>query len=255
MISVVIPAFREAPRISATVAAVRTAAAGLEEPVEIIVVDDGSDDDTAAQACAADQVICLEQNRGKGGALTRGLAAAQGELIVMLDADLCETAAEFPRLVAPVRDGAADMTIAVFSVVSRQSLVVSKDFPEGTPAGTHDLRLTTNDFPRGGFGLALRTARWGVARLTGRVLTAPLSGQRALRAGFLPLLLPLEPGFGLEVGMDIDALRAGLRVQEVPTTMQHAATGRNWAGFRHRGRQLAHILRALARRAVSKVKA
>jgi len=89
-----------------------------------------------------------------------------------------------------------------------------------------------------------------VARLTGRVLAAPLSGQRAFRADHLPLLLPLEPGFGVEVGMDIDALRAGLRVLEVPTAMQHAATGRDLAGFRHRGRQLAHILRALARRAV-----
>ena len=91
-------------------------------------------------------------------------------------------------------------------------------------------------------------ARWGIARLTGRVLQAPLSGQRAFAARHLPLLTPLEPGFGLEVGMDIDALRAGLRVLEVPTTMAHAATGRDWAGFRHRGRQLLHILRALARR-------
>jgi hypothetical protein len=50
------------------------------------------------------------------------------------------------------------------------------------------------------------------------------------------------------VGLDIDALRAGLRVLEVRTTMHHAATGRDWAGFRHRGRQLLHILRALGRR-------
>jgi glycosyltransferase involved in cell wall biosynthesis len=254
MITVVIPAYREAARIGATVAAVRRAAHGLEVPVEIIVVDDGSDDDTAAQASAADQVIRLERNRGKGGALTRGLAAARGDLMVMLDADLADTAAQFPCLVAPVQDGTADMTIAVLSVVSLQTLVVSKDAAD-QPPGTHDLRLTTNDSPRGGFGLALRTARWGVARLTGRVLTAPLSGQRALRAEFLPLLLPLEPGFGLEVGMDIDALRAGLRVLEVPTTMQHAATGRTWAGFRHRGRQLLHILRALARRAKARGKA
>jgi hypothetical protein len=145
----------------------------------------------------------------------------------MLDADLGETAAQFPCLLAPVRAGTADMTIAVFGDGERR---------------------------RGGFGLALRTARWGVARLTGRVLEAPLSGQRAFAAAHLPLLTPLEPGFGLEVGLDIEALWAGLRVLEVPTTMAHAATGRNWAGLRHRGRQLAHILRALWRRQKAKGK-
>jgi hypothetical protein len=236
MVSIIIPAFREADRIGATIAAVRCAAARLDEVVEVIVVDDGSDDGTGERAVANSdgllRVVRLERNRGKGAALARGLVEARGEILVTLDADLGETAAEFPCLLAPVRAGEADMTIAMFPDARRH-----------TPGGS-----------RGGFGLALRTARWGVARLTGRVLQAPLSGQRAFAARHLPLLTPLEPGFGLEVGLDIDALRAGLRLLEVPTTMAHAATGRDWAGFRHRGRQLLHILRALWRRQKAKGK-
>jgi glucosyl-3-phosphoglycerate synthase len=137
-----------------------------------------------------------------------------------------------------VRAGEADLTIALFPAVRSAA-------PSPRPPVAPSPRPAA-----GGFGIALRMAWWGIARLTGRVLKAPLSGQRAFAARHLPLLTPLEPGFGLEVGMDIDALRAGLRVIEVPTTMAHAAMGRDWSGFRHRGRQLLHVLRALARRSV-----
>jgi glycosyltransferase involved in cell wall biosynthesis len=103
MISIVIPAFQEAVLIATTVAAVRQAGQDLDEPFEVIVVDDGSEDPTSQEAGAADRVIRLERNRGKGAALSRGLVEARGEWIVMLDADLGETAAEFPRLVEPIR--------------------------------------------------------------------------------------------------------------------------------------------------------
>ena len=57
MISIIIPAFREAERIGATLAGVRRAAEGLDEPVEVIVVDDGSDDGTAEQAAGGVQAF------------------------------------------------------------------------------------------------------------------------------------------------------------------------------------------------------
>jgi hypothetical protein len=52
----------------------------------------------------------------------------------------------------------------------------------------------------------------------------------------------------MEVAMTVDALRAGLRVVEVPTTMSHRETGRDLAGFLHRGKQFRDILAAIARR-------
>jgi hypothetical protein len=88
-----------------------------------------------------------------------------------------------------------------------------------------------------------------VERLGGPRLEAPLSGQRALRAGTLRALLPLAAGFGLETGMDVDAARAGYRIREVELDLEHRATGRTPGGFLHRGRQLRDILRAyLSRR-------
>jgi glucosyl-3-phosphoglycerate synthase len=70
-----------------------------------------------------------------------------------------------------------------------------------------------------------------------------------LRAGVLEDVLPFARGFGMEVGMTIDAVRAGHRVVEIELELAHRATGRTLAGFAHRGRQLADFARAyLARR-------
>jgi glycosyltransferase involved in cell wall biosynthesis len=222
VVSVLVPAYNEAERVGSTVCAIRGALQAYlgHERFEILVIDDGSSDETAARAqqAGATRVICLP-HLGKGTALEQGRRAARGAFVLMLDADLGESAGELGKLLAPVREGEADMTIARFP-----------------PARG------------GGMGLALRLARWGVERATGRRLEAPLSGQRATRREHLDALAPIEPGFGAEVGLDIDALRAGLRVLEVPTTMSHAATGRDWRGFLHRGRQFLHIARALLRR-------
>ena len=80
-------------------------------------------------------------------------------------------------------------------------------------------------------------------------MTAPISGQRALRARALRAVLPFAHGFGMELGMTIDAARAGYRVVEVELQLSHRASGRTPAGFSHRARQLADFARAfLARR-------
>jgi hypothetical protein len=100
----------------------------------------------------------------------------------------------------------------------------------------------------GGFGLAMGLARWGMERVTGRRMSEPLSGQRAIRWSALPMLIPFAPGFGVEVAMTMDALRAGLRVVEVEVDLRHAATGRDLSGVLHRGRQAGAIVRELARR-------
>jgi hypothetical protein len=64
-----------------------------------------------------------------------------------------------------------------------------------------------------------------------------------MRAEVLRGLLPLAPGFGLETGMDIDAVRAGHRVREIELDLEHRATGRTPGGFVHRARQLRDIVR------------
>lgn len=227
MISILIPAYNEADRIAATLAAVRAFPAEAHIH-EIIVVDDGSTDDTAARAqeAGADTVF-RQENRGKGAALNRALGLAQGDILLLLDADLGATAAEALRLLGPVVSGAADMTIATF--------------PRNTRKG-------------GGVGLVVRLARWGIARLTGQTMLAPLSGQRAVRRPILEDAGGFAEGWGVEVALTASALQNGYRVLEIPTQMSHRVTGRSPAAILHRAQQFLAALRVLLRLGVLRPK-
>jgi glucosyl-3-phosphoglycerate synthase len=220
MISVLIPAYNEAERIGDTLAAVRSFAAEMHIR-EIIVVDDGSTDDTTARAQAAGaDVVFRQHNSGKGAALNRALSLAQGDILLLLDADLGATASEAVRLLGPVVSGAADMSIATF--------------PRTTSKG-------------GGVGLVVRLARWGIARLTGQKMQAPLSGQRAVRRQVLEETGGFAEGWGVEVALTVNALWNGYRVVEIPTQMSHRVTGRSPAAILHRAQQFRAALRVLLR--------
>lgn len=204
-VSVVIPAYNEASRIGATVRAVWA----VPEVKEVLVVDDGSRDETAALAAAAGaKVISFPFCQGKGKALTVGAREAAEELVAFLDADLGETARELEKLLFSVKSERAEMAVALF--------------PPSSGAG---------------LGLAKGLARLGLFLFTGLSLKAPLSGQRVLPRWVLPFLFPLPAGFGFEVGLTLKAHRLGLRLEEVPVEMRHRQTGLNLKGFLHRGRQ------------------
>ena len=108
-LSVVIPAFDEAPRIGDSVAEVRRAldTVAAYGGLEVVVVDDGSNDDTAgaATAAGADVVVRHEVNQGKGAAVRTGVLAASGRTVVFTDADLAYSPDQIPGLVALVEDG------------------------------------------------------------------------------------------------------------------------------------------------------
>src|SRR5579862_9891882 len=103
MISVLIPAYNEADRITATICAVRD----LAEQIQVVVVDDGSTDDTATRAEAAGADVVLRQaNAGKGAALQAAYEISSGDTLLLLDADLGASAREARLLLAPVLNGA-----------------------------------------------------------------------------------------------------------------------------------------------------
>jgi glycosyltransferase involved in cell wall biosynthesis len=109
-VSVVIPCFNEQATIEQIVRAVR--AAPLDN-IEIIVVDDGSTDGTAAVlqekvSSVANRIIYEPRNRGKGAALRAGFAAATGDVIVVQDADLEYNPGDYPVLLEPIFSGKAD---------------------------------------------------------------------------------------------------------------------------------------------------
>jgi len=99
--------------------------------------------------------------------------------------------------------------------------------------------------------VALGFARWAIRRRCGLATEAPISGQRALRVEALRAALPFARGYGMEIGMTIDAVRAGYRLREYELDLSHRATGRSLAGFVHRARQLADFTRVYLARAGS----
>ena len=87
-----------------------------------------------------------------------------------------------------------------------------------------------------------------IRSLTGLEPAAPISGQRALRPEVARAVLPFARGFGMEIGMTVDAHRAGYRLVEVELDLEHRATGRTAGGFVHRARQLLAFARVYASR-------
>jgi len=195
---VLIAARDEEGRIGKTVGALRQALPAAE----IVVADDGSHDSTPAEARLAGARVVRLPRLGKGQALTLAEREAPPGALLLCDADLVGD-------LAPLLDGEADLTIAAFA--ERQG---------------------------GGFGIAKRTGRALIRALSGFEAREPLSGQRALSPAAREACFPLAPGFGCEVRMTIDAVRAGLRVEERQLPLRHRATGRDAAGFSRRGRQL-----------------
>ena len=111
LVSIVVPAYGEEP----TIARVLRRVAEVPGRKEIIVVDDGSSDGTAAAVRALDgqidglRLLVHEVNRGKGAAVRTGIAATSGEIVVIQDADLEYDPGDLPKLLAPLIDGVADV--------------------------------------------------------------------------------------------------------------------------------------------------
>jgi glycosyltransferase involved in cell wall biosynthesis len=105
-ISIVIPAFNEAEAITSQVQTIRDAVAGLAIPWEVIVVDDGSTDDTGALAERAGAIVLRHPaNAGYGASLKRGIQAARHEHIVICDADGTYPVGRIPDLVREADQG------------------------------------------------------------------------------------------------------------------------------------------------------
>ena len=210
-LAAIVAAHNEADRIGETVKALRQA---LPSAV-VWVADDASSDGTAEVAMRAGaRVVSRGRPHGKGGNVSAAAEAAlsDGEppaLVLLCDGDLGDSAARLVPLVEAVQRGDCDLAVASFS-----------------------------NRVGGGFGLALGFAHWAIRRRCGFEATAPISGQRAMRTEVLRAVIPFARGYGMEIGMTVDAVRAGYRVGEYELDLEHRATGRSFHGFLHRGRQL-----------------
>jgi glycosyltransferase involved in cell wall biosynthesis len=201
---------------AATIGQTVLALSSIDGVRTVAVVDGASSDGTREEAERAGAMVFAVGSRGgKGGALEAAFdRLPDGDVLLLVDGDVGETAREAGALLSPVIEGRADLAVGV---------------------------LPPQD--GGGFGLVKRLSGAVIARI-GFTASEPLSGQRAARRSALESCRPFASGFGLETAMTLDAVRLGFRVVEVPVEMRHRATGRDVAGFLHRGRQGLDLLRA-----------
>lgn len=231
-VAVVIPAKDEGKSIAATVRASKA----IPRADLFVVIDDGSSDNTGDAARSAGAVVVRHSiNRGKASAMETGakiVAMRDSEegparLILFLDADLGDSAAETYPLVEAVLESNVDCAIA--------------NLPKQHGAGGH--------------GFVTRLARNAIRWATGWEPTQPLSGQRCLRSEAFFSCLPLSSKWGVETGMTIDLLVNGFSVQEVPCDLTHRATGNDFTGYRHRLNQFIYVFLAAAVRFIRHVRA
>lgn len=223
-VAVVIPAHNVARDVAHTVRSCR-AIPGVDL---IIVVDDGSTDDTARAARAAGAVVVSHTvERGRSSAMETGVKVAAmrdpmdapGRHILFLSGDLGESAVEASALVTAINSGLADCAVGIA--------------PE------------THESPRHSF--AVNLARSTIRRTTGWEPLSPLSHERCLTREALNAAMPFSNGFGLEVGLTIDVLAAGLSLVELPCAFTHLGSDRRRGEF-NRPARYADTVRATIRK-------
>ena len=218
-VSIIIPAYNEGDKINDTINSIKD----IKEIDEILVIDDGSSDDTFVKAKALEdtkiKVYKLDKNSGKGFALNYGLKKAMdtANIIGFLDGDLGTSASEVEKLIIPILNNECDVTIAKFPPAKK----------------------------KGGLGFVKNLARESVLEMTGEELTSTLSGQRIFKKEVLTKFDKIPYGYGVEVGMTIDILKYGYSIKEILVNMTHSETGRDLKGFIHRGKQFYHIKKVI----------
>src|SRR5207245_11087533 len=154
---------------AATISGVVRAARACPQIGEVIVVSDGCTDQAADVAgdAGADQVLVLHRNMGKGGAVLAGVRAARGDVILLLDGDLCGLGAEhLTRLLQPVMAGRAEMAIGVFSDDYLHGMMRPLS---GQRAVRRELLLRGPRLAESGVGFAIALARLAKTRGARRV--------------------------------------------------------------------------------------
>jgi glycosyltransferase involved in cell wall biosynthesis len=208
-LSVIIPAYNEAARLGNTLRAVVDYLRQNMPEAEVIVVDDGSADDTAelARHTFADagnlrtSVISYKSNLGKGRAVRLGLQAARGEVALFSDADLSTPITEAPKLIEPIVSGEYDVTFGS-RALDRELIGVHQSWRR----------------EQGGrvFNLVVRLA-------TGLPFWDTQCGFKAFRMSICRPLIEAATidRFGFDVELLYLAFRAGLRLKEIPVRWDH----------------------------------
>ena len=210
VLSLVIPAHNEARRLPPSLERVREHLDAEGEEYEVIVVDDGSHDGTAAavERIAAGwpqlRLLRLDRNRGKGAATREGMLSARGEHRAFSDADLSTPIEELPRLRAELRDGCQ---VAIASRAAGARIEVHQARRRELMGKTYNLLLRLLVLP------GIHDSQCGFKVFTAAAAEACFRPLRTERFGFDPEVL-------------LRARRQGWRIAEVPVRWRHVEASR-----------------------------
>lgn len=203
-VSVVIPAFNEEPTVGDVVRRTHQMLQELALPHEVIVVDDGSEDNTLS-VCEKNgaKVVQNGTRMGKGIALRQGFRFCNGDVIITLDADGSHRPEEIPHLLTPIVSTGFDMSIGLRVRASRSSARVK-------------FRMLGNSI-----------LSYLISLLTGRKVTDSQSGFRAFKADVVRRMELSSKRFEIESEMLIKAIKGGCRFVEVPINVENSFRASN----------------------------
>jgi glycosyltransferase involved in cell wall biosynthesis len=195
----VVPALNEEEAIGVVVEGLRRA--GIQE---VVVVDNGSTDETERQAKQAGALVVREDRRGYGHACWAGFQAAQeADVLLFLDGDGSDDPAEAPKLLEPILNGRADLVLGARLVGARQK-------------GALPLQARIGN----------RIVAW-LIRLIYGAKVSDIPSYRAIGKENLERLQMRERTYGWPVEMVVRCAKLGLRIVEVPTSYRRRLGGKS----------------------------
>jgi len=202
VVSIIVPVYDEEATISATLDALLKIESNFSS-MEIIVVDDGSQDKTAEKIKKFTSINCMrhEINRGKGAAIKTGVKNAVGDIIVIQDADLEYDPSCIPYLVGPIISGKAD---AVYG-----SRFLGK--PDGMSRSHH-------------IGNAILSRVMSI--LYNVKISDVMTGHKAFVREIFDSIDLKEKGFSVEIELTSKVLRGGWKLTEIPVSYSYRAHGK-----------------------------
>jgi glycosyltransferase involved in cell wall biosynthesis len=191
-VSIVIPAFNEGKTIGDVISRVTAVMEKLRVQHEIVVVDDGSTDDTKRVALASNAIVLGDgSNHGKGHAMRKAFRQARGEIIVTIDADGEHCPEEIPKLIYPLYNG-TDIVAG------------SRFLGEG-----ENFTTTLNR-------IGNKLLNLSITMMTGKHITDSQTGFRAFKKTFLNQIALKSDGFEIETEITVKGLRNGFKLEEIP---------------------------------------
>jgi glycosyltransferase involved in cell wall biosynthesis len=202
-VSVIIPVFNEEVTVGDIVTRTKSTLEQMGVSYEVLVVDDGSEDNSASIAEQRKATVLKTPHQGKGFALRYGFRQAKGKLVVTLDADGSHQPEEIPVVLQHLTDDKADFVVGSRFANSEAN---KTKIPKINRAGN---RLFNNM----------------TGYLTGVKISDSQSGFRAIRASLIKRMKLSSRGYEVESEMLVKALRMGARVTETPISFDQRTVG------------------------------